>query len=245
MTEVVMLIPTYNRVEILEDCLSKLDKLDPQPAKYVFLENNSTDNTLKIIRNFNRPKEIIRLWFVNNATKRLDNPFAIMGIVRQHLLKKARQLNPDYAVFLDDDILVYTKDFIKRITSNGKDIVGGPYLRSSQYGMWLASVFWGKDEKGEFKGLRRNCKGLKKVCWTSTGCLCLSRKIIQDRRVNFVPLLEDTGEDFGYCIKASRLGYDVWLDCTVKLGHYARLDQKRPWMLKEGSEKEYVDFEYE
>ena len=240
----IMLIPTYNRAKFLAHCLSKLDMLDPQPDKYVFLENNSTDDTLETIQKFNRPKEIIRLWFVKDTIKRLGNPFAIMGIVRQFLLKKARQINLDYAIFLDDDILVYDEDFIERITSKGKDIIGGPYLRSSEYGMWLATVFWGKDEKGEFKGHRKSCKGLKKVCWTSTGCLCLSHKIIQDRRVNFYPLLEGAGEDFGYCIKANELGYEVWLDCTVKLGHYARLNQKRPWMVKDGKPHEYVEFEY-
>lgn len=245
MDNVIMLIPTYNRSRILEDCLSKLDKLKPQPSKYIFLENNSIDNTLEIIQNFNHPKEIIRFWFVKDATKRLDNHYGVIGIIRHYLLKKARQLNPDYAIFLDDDVLVYTEDFIKRITSNKKDIVGGPVLRNSSEGMWLSTVFWGKDEKGNmFKGRRKSCMGLHKVCWTSTGCLCLSRKIIQDKRVNFYPLMKDACEDFGYNIRASKLGYEVWLDCTIKLGHY-QLSNKRPWSLKEGSETEYVDFEYE
>ena len=244
MSEVIMLIPTYNRAEILEDCLSKLDKLKPQPTKYVFLENNSIDSTLEIIQNFNRPKEIIRLWFVKDATKRLGSPYAIMGIVRQYLLKKARQLNPDYAIFVDDDTLIYTKDFISRITSNKKDVVGGPYMRNSILGLWLATVFF----DGEKKQIKKGCKGLQKVWWTSTGCLCLSRKIIQDRRVNFVPLMEGEGEDFTYGINASKFGYDNWIDCTIRIGHYFQLDQKRAWMVKDGSTKdnyEYVDFEYE
>lgn len=246
----IFLLPTYNQAPFLRHCLSMCSELIPQPDLYVFLENNSTDETLQVIQDFKGPKKLIRLWFKDNAIEESGNPYEIIGICRQILLEYARKLNPEYAIFIDSDILIYEIEFIKRILSKHKDIIGCPYLRSFPEGMFLASKWKRKGkEKLWFKG---HCKGLQKVHVTSAGCLCLSRKIIQDKRVNFYPIIwsekEKASEDFGFCIRAHEVGYDVWLDGDMNgIGHYADAHEKKPWMItkdENGEVNGYIKFKF-
>jgi hypothetical protein len=40
--------------------------------------------------------------------------FETIGLVRQFLLQRARQLNPDYALFLDADMVIKSRDLLRR-----------------------------------------------------------------------------------------------------------------------------------
>jgi len=90
---------------------------------------------------------------------------------------------------------------------------------------------------------------LLEITKAGTGCMCLSREIIQDRRLSFYPIgvrLEDfgikenphvritPGEDFAFCFKARELGYRIWLDgsLTTSLVHFAPDRQGKAWSLK-------------
>jgi hypothetical protein len=79
---------------------------------------------------------------------------------------------------------------------------------------------------------------------TSAGCLCLSRKIIQDKRVNFYPIIQDNAsEDFSYYIQARNNGYKIYLDGTNALGHGNPLKNSSAWTF-DSSTKQYVPFSY-
>jgi len=244
---VIALIATFNHAVLLEKCLQYLDRLDPQFDKYIFFENNSTDETLDLIKRFNHPKELIRLYFRPDLIKVAGNPHEGIGWARQILLDRARRLNPDYAIFIDDDIAIFYEAFIDQITSHHKDVVGGAYLRDFREGRLIASKWKRKGMKGIW--YKKACMGFQECYVTSAGCLCLSRKIIQDRRVNFMPIIWNTeqkaSEDFGYCIRAANAGYKIYLDCTFRLGHMqnAMVSPNKPWHLKEDG-KGYIDFSF-
>jgi len=254
--KIICLIATYNHAPLLWDCLQHLDQLKPNFDKYIFFENNSEDNTLDVIKRFKRPKELMRMWFVNDAVKKLGNPYAMIGLVRQFLLEKARKINPDYAIFIDDDIILYDKDFISRITSWKKDICGAPYLRNYPEGTNLASIWKRKGYKGNW--MKRCCKGFQECHLTSAGCMCLTRKIIQDKRFGFYPIIWGeiwgekkkgfkASEDYGYCLKARAYGYKVYIDCTLRVGHYAEGYSYKPWFVKKDKKGNIIgniDFEY-
>ena len=244
----VVLLPTYNHAPLLAHCLSLCDELYPQPDKYIFFENNSKDNTMEVIRSFKHPKEIIRMWFIDDAVKKLGNPYAIIGIARQYLLKRARQLNPEYVIFIDDDILLMNPDFITRIIKHKKDIVGAPYLRPFPEGMFIASKWKRKGKKKLW--FKSKCKGFQKVHVTSAGCMCIRRRVFQDKRINFYPIIwgeKKASEDFGYCMRAHKYGYKVFIDCTITVGHYAQVYSYKPWQIirdEKGEAKGYIEFKY-
>jgi len=100
--------------------------------------------------------------------------------------------------------------------------VGGTYLRDFPEGRFIATLFW-SPRGAEMNKLRNYRKyALEEVRGTSAGCLCLSRKVIQDKRLDFWPILPGFSEDFGYCKKARDLGYKIYLDGTVTLTHRIR-----------------------
>lgn len=256
MSGVLFLIATYNNAAILQRCLGLMKRLNPQPDKYIFFENNSMDSTMDILEKWrsNYPTEIIRMWFRPDAVQILGNAYGTIGLVRQTLLDRARKLNPDYVIFIDDDIFIADKDFISRIISWRKDIVGAPYLRRYPQGTFLASKWFNfsENQKEYPYQLKRHCSGFQEVFMTSGGAMCIHNKLLMDRRVNFLPIItsSDTSEDYGYCIKAKKLGYKVYLDCSLHLGHYLKATNYKAWsVVKEGydpkkTKTNYIDFKY-
>lgn len=241
---VIILVPVYNEARNLPTFFSFLYRLDPQPERYVFCENNSTDSTLSLCWNFKRKHEVIRVWLKDDCANDADSPnrYTPIAHIRQLLLTRARHLDPDYAIFLDADIFVLSRDMITRLTRYGKDIVGGAYLRTYSDGnLWLASK-WATNvpDRYEVRTKPMVPRGyLDEPAMTSGGCLCLSRKIIQDRRINFYPLRGTASEDYGYCLFARDHGYAVYLDTSVHLKHLLR-PKTRAWTRHKN--KEYVPF---
>lgn len=237
MIDTIFLVPTFNHARLLPSFFSHLYRLSPKPSLTVFCENNSVDDTLKLIRGFKLPHELIRLWFRRDAAMVSESRYEVIAHIRQLLLTRARQLDPDYAVFLDDDVMPTDPLVIEKLTGHGLDVVGGPYLRFFPWGLYLASVW---NDGGRLRAWDRPQEPLEEVVLTSGGCLCLSRRIIQDKRINFYPLLTDkSAEDFGYCRQARKYGYKVWLDGTVGLRHIIKESGKRvkAWSYNEKSEK--------
>jgi hypothetical protein len=111
-----------------------------------------------------------------------------------------------------------------------KDFVGGAYLRLFPNGMFIASKWATPDGKGVMMKKKVNVP-LTEPNVTSAGCLCLSRKKVQDKRVNFYPLIEGASEDFGYCLQARNFGYKVYLDGIIRLHHaIPRKIPKKAWL---------------
>ena len=106
----VLAMPVRQVESTLPRVFEALSTLDPQPGRYLFLENNSSDNTLNLLREFDAPKEIIRLWFLDGFE--VPDSWAGVSIARHFLLKRARQLNPDFTLFLDADVIPSRSDLI-------------------------------------------------------------------------------------------------------------------------------------
>jgi len=266
---VVLLVPVYNTTKRCWKVWERaIERLDPAPEKVIFCENNSSDETLDVINKCKFPHEVIRVWFKSDAAK--GQPYEPIANVRQLLLTRARQLNVKMAIFLDDDCIPERKDFIQMFLNNNLDICGGTYTRDFPEGFLVASK-WSVDmpieemPKGTIPsvrlGLEKSVKNAKerkmpmltfayqdfeegklyKCSVTSGGALALSQKLIQDRRISFVPLRHDltsTGEvseDFGFCLLAGTLGYIVHLDFRIKFAHLgARSNtsiKDRPWVV--------------
>jgi len=196
-----------------------------QVDRVIFCENNSTDKSLELLYTFSNKSdiltEVIRFWTVDPKTLSFKQCYDIIAHARQLLLTRARQLDPDFAIFLDSDILVESTDLIEDMTTAPNSILGGAYLREFPEGRHIATLFKSPDRTKN--RLRDYLKyPLEEVLATSAGCMSIPRRILQDRRVNFYPLLEGYAEDFGYCKQARDVGYRIYLDGTIKLTHRIR-----------------------
>jgi len=237
----------YNCIDIIDDWTKYILQLDPKPDKIIFCENNSTDGTLEKLINFPYPHEVIRFYTREPREIPFSNAYDIIAHARQLLLTRARQIDLDYAIFIDSDILIKSEDIITSLTDWKVDVVGGAYLRWFPEGLHVASLW--KTPKGSFmpwrlytaNGFKQMKKAIQEVYVTSAGCLCLSRKAIQDRRANFYPIPKGFSEDFGYCNQLRNIGYEIWLDGITILTHRIRGNWKS-WNLRrkeDESRKEY------
>jgi len=225
----VIFIPVYNCGKSLPTLFSFLYKLNPQPDLFVFAENNSDDNTLNAVNGFRRSYKIIRVWFRDDAAVVGESRYEPIAHIRQLLLAFARRYDPDYAIFLDSDVYPRSKDLIDRLTLWQKDIVGGAYLRLFPEGIFIASKWTAPN--GQAAMMRKIDVPFTEVTVTSAGCLCLSRRVVQDKHVNFYPLHADASEDFGYCLRARDFGYRAYLDSTLELHHLIpKRIPKKPWI---------------
>ncbi len=225
----IFLTPVFNVSDIIEDWAYYIRKLNPKPSKIIFLENNSNDNTLKMLYDLDvgTEKEIIKIHTINPKELPFKKAYDIIAHVRQLLLTRCRQLNPECAIFIDSDIFIKTPDIITGLSMWGEDIVGGAFIRHFPEGPHVASLWKTDNSEKPYRlyspeGFRKLNKALHEVHLTSTGCLYLSRKIIQDRRVNFFPLKKGYSEDFGYCYEARQAGYKIYLDSLTILTHRIR-----------------------
>jgi hypothetical protein len=208
-------MPTYRVGRFWDQVASIFYKLDPQPDLWLFAENNSPDNTLKRLERFHRPKEILRPKFTREELARAK-PYDIIGRVRQALLDRARELNPNYLLFLDADIRVLSSGLLTDMALRGKDILGGPYLRQFPQGVFLAALWPGNP----FTLQSRPTLRMEHVAAVGGGCMMLSQRLVQDCHVNFIPVPENSSEDYGYCLTAAKYGYESWLDGTIGLLHW-------------------------
>jgi len=250
----VILMPVRQAAEFLRETLKRLEQLDPQPDLYVFTENNSTDETLRLIQGFDRPNRLIRFRFPDDAARTGSlgsTPQDVIGAIRQTLLQVARRLNPDFAIFLDSDVRVMSRDMIVRLTrwSDRADIVGGPVRRNSPWGVFFAVIWPG----WRLIGVRPPPTRVREdVMLVGAGCMCLSGRVVQDRRLYFYPVihpehaeenreieagfraymprasLHNLAEDVAFGLHAHKLGYGTSVDWTILLDHWHD-DRRKPW----------------
>jgi CxxC-x17-CxxC domain-containing protein len=252
---VILLMPIQNATKYWPQVSESLYELDPQPSFYIFAENNSTDDTLKLISQFDRPKEILRFWFRDDALDFCETQVDLIGIVRQFLLQRAQKLNPDFAIFLDSDISVSSRNLINRLTMwSDNSIIGGMYQLHHPHPSAVVEPFI--TEKHVWKRSSYPTSGLKEISGEmSGGCMCLPRKVIQDRRLRFYPVKHDSykehetltvgqevalgrggsskwhvGEDVNYCWRAWFLDYRLFIDYGIFLEHLSCNDNNiDPW----------------
>lgn len=120
-----VIVCTYNRAVILENCLKSLEKQTAGKHLYevIVVNNNSTDNTEMVVKNFSKNKPNFRI--VREKRQGLSN-------ARN---KGWREAKGKYVAYIDDDAIAefdWIKQIVMFIKNNPKvNAFGGPYDRFS------------------------------------------------------------------------------------------------------------------
>ncbi len=140
---ILVLMPVYQAGRYLDQTLFKLRKMDPQPDRYIFAENNSPDRTLQTLAKIREPKEIIRTGYRADALNPLETEYDLIGIERELLLTRARQANPEFRSVPRLGHQGQDTDLLDRLTywKDTADIIGGPYLRYYAEGVYIGSLW--------------------------------------------------------------------------------------------------------
>ena len=145
---------------------------------------------------------------------------------RNNLAKQAITYNCDYVLWLDSD-MAFDRDVLTRMLrhmESGKDIVTGLYFRRrppftpvlfKELNFEEGNLKWeGYDDYPEDEPFE--------VAGAGFGCLMLKKDVLLDVLLNYQTFfnpMEHAGEDIAFCVRARELGYKIWCDPTIKLGH--------------------------
>jgi len=143
----------------------------------------------------------------------------------------------DVLIFIDDDIIDWGIDDINQIVADVQEtnsIVGGCYsIKDSEKPRICALGI----DTGEGPADIGPQMGLTEVRYVATGFMAIPRKVLEDmakgmQKINFYgdlvahpffQCLINNGvylsEDYSFCERAARLGYKIWLDPRIILGH--------------------------
>lgn len=106
-----IIIPTYNRVQILESLLQQLLAQTQIPDQIIIVDDHSTDNTSEIAQRYaNRDSRI--QYILNSGRYQRD--------AKKTGLKK---VNSDYIGFLDDDVIIEDRHFFAKLQPHLKDTI--------------------------------------------------------------------------------------------------------------------------
>jgi hypothetical protein len=153
------------------------------------------------------------------------------------------KLKYDYIMWIDSDQVFRPHDFVKLINWN-KDIVSGMYMMQNNIHYAVVPdmnkndiikrgsyTFLTRSKVEEWKKERPNA--IHKVDYCGMGFMLVkygvfekfkfpwfqsTSTIIHDEERN-VTIHDTNSEDYYFCCEARRLGFDVWVDPTVIVGH--------------------------
>jgi hypothetical protein len=162
---------------------------------------------------------------------------SVVSRARNLLAKEMLESQCDYLLFIDADIN-FEPEHILRLMAWGSDpkkgiVAGVPRTRSTTK-TYIATL---DEEDGQ---LTMDSMGLVRAKRVATAFMLVRREVFtqmteahpewvyMDQRVDgMVPCLFDfmltdegyIGEDYLFCDRARELGFEVWIDPTIKLGH--------------------------
>lgn len=161
-----------------------------------------------------------------------------IGRARNGLTREFLESDCSHLLFIDSD-LVFSMDHVEQIMSHDEDIVGGFYVKKNEGPVQFVCNL-NADSKNE-----RN-DGLMSTNYVGTGFLRISRKVfevmIQEFGKDIWYIVDQTklkeydfwhmgvyqypdgsrrwlSEDWWFCQRAMDIGFKIWIDRAVLLGH--------------------------
>ena len=165
-------------------------------------------------------KESPRFEFYHTTVGRCLTPFA-----REEMAKRAEASNMDYLFMIDDD-MICPEDLFEQLYKNNVDIVA-PLAFTRGYPhkpvMYQSIEGWDPVVQKEYfmNSPIMNYSKDKLVECDAVGFGAVLIKIDVIRKVGKPRCMSTcgTGEDIYFCYQAKKLGYRVFMDTRVKLGH--------------------------
>jgi len=155
--------------------------------------------------------------------------------MRNRIVERARELKCTHLAMLDSD-QDYPRDTLVKLLGHNVDIVGP--LIPRRWPPFDLLVFRGKINEyvNVSKVEIRECimkNTLFSVDATGTGCLLFNMEIFKHIPKPWFKVIPNpdkkhhgkiVGEDFYFCTKARKAGYEIWIDPTCQVGHLTQFN---------------------
>ena len=222
--DVSIIICTFNRAEILRECLESLcqQTSDMSGVDVIVVDNNSTDHTAKVVCEFSG--RLPKLKYVLETEQGLSH-------ARNHGFREAAT---QWVAYLDDDARAFPDYFgnvLHAIQKNEFDCIGGVYLPWYKYGR----PKWYLDSYGTNAG---KPDGLLKEDFASGGNLIIKKEVLV-RFGGFSSRLGMSGKKIAYGeetrlqVMMRREGLSIGFDPEIRIEHLVNVYKQTPiWFIR-------------
>jgi SAM-dependent methyltransferase len=147
---------------------------------------------------------------------------------RNVIVDGAVETNADYLLMLDDDMIIDINrnqgpagagyDFLPRLLAHDKDIIGALYYQRAGE---CRPVLMKEVGSGGYRFLRDDeiTGGLQQVDVAGGGCLLVKMRVFDKVKPPYFEPEFKFGTDIQLCRKAKDLGFEIWADTSIELGH--------------------------
>lgn len=149
----------------------------------------------------------------------------LIQYARERFAESVLELDADYLLMVDDDMLA-PPDLFFKLVANDKDICAAlAFTRNPDHKPVIYDVIEGKDPMTKqpyyinkfAMNYPRNT--LVECDAVGFGAVLIKRKVIEAMKTPRFMGMMGCGEDITFCYKAKKLGFQVWMDTRIKLGH--------------------------
>lgn len=149
----------------------------------------------------------------------------LVQYARERFAESVLEMDADYLFMIDDDMLA-PPDLFFKLAANDKDICAAlAFTRNPDHKPVIYDVIEGNDPVthqpyyiNKFAmNYPRNT--LVECDAVGFGAVLIKRKVIEAMKAPRFMGMMGCGEDITFCYKAKKLGFEVWMDTRIKLGH--------------------------
>lgn len=142
---------------------------------------------------------------------------------RNKLAKKAIELETDYTMWFDSD-MVFEPDTMIRLLEHNKPFISGAYFRRSP--PYSLVAFEEVDaENRKWKDLALPSE-VTKCGGVGFGCVLVKTEVLFNvaaKYGNWFEPMNNFGEDLSFCYRARKCGYDLYIDPSITCGHIGHI----------------------
>ena len=143
---------------------------------------------------------------------RQDSPF--LADMRNMAVDQALKGAYDAVLFVDSD-MIFPADALQRLVAHKKPIVSGHCLRRRRPFDPTTAI---RDTLGHLALVRLQGAGLFPVDAVGTAFLYVAREVLEKVRSPWFEVGR-LGEDYDFCEKATKAGYQIYVDLDLRIGH--------------------------
>lgn len=240
--KILIACPVSTRGWIIPYYLRNLKNLDydKKLMDIYWIINNSTDNSFSLLKGFQRLHKnqyhAIEIESCSSKTKFKDErrlevrkqyTYHWLAELRNKILKKCLDLNTDYVLSTDCDIL-FKSDLLKRLLSHDKPLVSSLLYNGYLVGRSLDEAYkypniLRKISSNQYEHIvnykvkypEKNPIGTLISCDLTGACILIRRDVCSKARYDW----HLQGEDEYFCCSAKEAGFDIWCDVSMYSQH--------------------------
>ena len=209
-----IVLVNYNGIEVLEDCLKSILKSDYTRYKIILVDNGSSDNSVKLVKE--KYREVLIIETNENGGVAKGNNIGI---------KKAIKIGCEYILLLNNDTEIDNSMISNMILKADKNtmVTCKMYFYKPNDVIWCAGgkLHWEKgitSHYGENEKDRGQFDKSRFVEYTPTCCLLIHKNVFE--RVGFM----DENyfmyyDDTDFIVRCKNMGIKIWYEYEAKLWH--------------------------